>query len=217
MRPGIEGDKLAVAPRAPAAYHLGPARSGLRARMTADPIVSRVAAVLAGGLLLSACSSWSSWMPSVDLSAFKPAPPTDQVRIESEPAGADARTASGAACRTPCTLNLPVNDGTITVALNGYVPQTVPVQVEKPPEGRPDEFSTPSAHLTPNPLFVELQPNPPPPVAVKKPAPKKPRVASVRPKPAPSQPAPATTGSTTASTTAAAPQPSTYPAWPTPR
>ena len=124
-------------------------------------------------------------------------------------------TASGVACRTPCTLNLPVNDGAITVALNGYVPQTIPVQVERPPEGRTDEFNSPTAHLAPNPLFVELQPNPPPPpVAQKKPAPKKPRVATVRPTPAPQQqPAPATT----ASTTAAAPQQSTYPAWPTPR
>jgi PEGA domain len=183
--------------------------------MIADSTVSRFAAVLAGGLLLSACSSGSSWMPSFDLSALKPAPPTDQVRIESEPAGADARTASGVACRTPCTLNLPVNDGAITVALNGYVPQTIPVQVEKPPEGRTDEFNSPTAHLAPNPLFVELQPNPPPPpVAQKKPAQKKPRVATARPKPAPEQqPAPATT----ASTTAAAPQQSTYPAWPTPR
>ena len=149
-------------------------------------------------------------MPSLDMSAFKPAPPTEQVRIESEPPGADARTVTGATCRTPCTLGLPMNDGTITVALNGYVAQTVPVQLEKPAEVRSEEFSSSSPHLNPNPIFVELQPNPPPPPVAKKPAPKKPKVAAIHPKPATAQADPAPSP--------APPPPSgmaTGPAWPT--
>jgi hypothetical protein len=106
---------------------------------------------------------------------------------------------------------LPINDGTITVAMNGYMPQTVPVQVERPNEVRPDEFGATAAHLTPNPIFVELQPTPPPPPVAKKPPPKKPRVVA-RLKPATTeQPAAPAPGSAPPPPGAAMPQ------WPTPR
>jgi hypothetical protein len=166
------------------------------------------------GQLLSACST----IPGLDLSALKPAPAVEQVRIESVPPGADAKAANGTTCRTPCTLGIPVVDASsITVALNGYIPQTVPVQVDKPTEDRGDEFGAPTAHLSPNPVVVELEPNPPP-QAMAKPVPKKKVVAHLKPTPAP------TTGSVQASSVqAAAPAaPSTAPAqggivWPNPR
>jgi hypothetical protein len=179
--------------------------------MGKDAIMSRVIAIAACGLLLSACSGW---LPSFDMTAaFKSAPPTEPIYIETDPPGADARTSVGATCHTPCTLGLPMSNGSVTVAMNGYMPQTVPVQLVTPTEGRSDEFGAPSAHLAPNPIYVELQANPPPPPPVaKKPAPKKPRVAAIKPKPATLQSAPAATGST------APPPPTTSMApWPTPR
>src|SRR5215472_15277113 len=179
MRSCVDRIGLVIAPCASRPYSSGRGERSRWVRRGTDKVMGRVLAVAACGLLMSGCSSWTpSWMPSLDMSAFKPAPPTEQVRIESEPAGADARTVTGATCRTPCTLGLPMNDGTITVALNGYVPQTVPVQLEKPPEGRTEEFSGLAPHLNPNPIFVELQPNPPPPPVTKKPAPKKPKIAA---------------------------------------
>jgi hypothetical protein len=181
-----------------------------------DAVMSRFIAIAACGLLVSGCSSW---MPTIDMSAFKPAPAvaagTDMVRIESNPPGADARAGTGAACRTPCTLGVPLADGNVTIALNGYVPQTVAVQLLSPTDTRPDTFGSSAARVTPNPLYVELEPAPPPPPPVAaKPPPKKPHVAS-KPKPTLAQstvPAPQTQS-------ASAPppaQPALAP-WPEPR
>ena len=66
--------------------------------------MSRVIAVAACGFILAACSMS---MPSLDF--FRSAPPTEVLRIESEPPGADARTAEGQSCRTPCELTVPVD------------------------------------------------------------------------------------------------------------
>lgn len=204
MLSAVERNVPAVARRARHPYGSEQGRVDYRVRTGTNATMKRVIAIAACGLLVSACSSW---VPSFDMSAFKSAPPTEHVRIELEPPGADARTTVGAACRTPCALDLPVNEGTITVALNGYQPQTVPVQIVRS-EGRPDEFFMPSSHLTPNPVFVELQPTPPPPPPAKKPGPKKPRVVA-RMKPPANAPMAAPE----------APPPSTgaMPPWPSPR
>jgi hypothetical protein len=176
------------------------------ARRRINTIISHAVAVATCGAIVSACS----WKPNIDLSALKSAPPTEQVSIESDPPGADARTATGSTCRTPCSLGLPMNDGSITVALNGYTPETVPVQLDRPIDNRPEEFTQPP-HLTPNPVFVELQPAPPP--TVKKPAPKKPKVVA-RAKPPAEQAPPATTSTVSPAPAGAAMAP---PPWPTPR
>ncbi|MBO0755777.1 MAG: PEGA domain-containing protein [Bradyrhizobiaceae bacterium] len=160
----IERDLLAAARRAQQPAH-----------RRINSIISHAIAVATCGVIVSACSG----KPNIDLSALKSAAPTEQVSIESSPPGADARTPAGATCRTPCTLGVPMSDSSITVALNGYTPQTVPVQLDRPADARPEEF-TQQAHLTPNPVFVELQAAPP--SQVKKPAPKKPKVvAHVKP------------------------------------
>lgn len=178
-------------------------RAGHPARRRINMFMSHAAAVAACCAIVSACSG----VPSLNLVAFNSGPQTEQVSIESTPPGADARTAAGASCRTPCTLGVPMNDGSITVALDGYAPQTVPVQLEKPSDTRPDAF-TPQPHLTPNPIVVELQPTPPP---VKKPA-KKPKVLA-RAKPAADQSV-TTTSTVSPAPTGAAMAP---PPWPTPR
>jgi PEGA domain len=157
--------------------------------------MSRVIAVVACGLTLAACSaSLSSW------NFLKSAPTSEALRIESEPPGADARTSSGQSCRTPCELTVPPgSEFSVTLALNGYQPQTVSVRPEAPPEGQRDADGFGGvAKLAPNPIYVELQPATGAPAA-KKPAKKKKPVAAAHP--------PAAAPTTTASVPSAAPPP----------
>src|SRR5262245_62282105 len=91
--------------------------------------MSRIFIVTAGGLILAACSMS---MPSMDV--FRSGPVTEVLRIESEPPGADARTAEGQSCRTPCELTVPATgEVAISFALQGYTPQTISVRAEAPP------------------------------------------------------------------------------------
>jgi PEGA domain len=117
-------------------------------------------------------------MPSLDF--FKSSPPTESLRIESEPPGADAKTTQGQTCRTPCELTVQGGgDLSVTFALNGYQPQTVALRSDQA-EGK----------LSPNPLYVELQAAAAPAPAKKKTLKKKPATAAAT-QPAPA-PAPAT-------------------------
>jgi hypothetical protein len=123
--------------------------------------MSRIIAILACGFALTACSMS---MPSLDY--FRSAPPTEMLRVESEPPGADARTTAGEACRTPCELTVASGgDIAVTFALNGYQPMTVPVHAEA------------AGRLQPNPVYAELQPAAPPP----RPGRKRPAVAKKKP------------------------------------
>ena len=104
--------------------------------------MSRVIAFVACGFTLAACSAS---MPSLDF--LKSSPATETLRIESEPPGADAKTTQGQTCRTPCELTVQGGgDLSVTVALNGYQPQTVALRSDQA-EGK----------LSPNPLYVELR------------------------------------------------------------
>jgi hypothetical protein len=106
--------------------------------------MSRIIAILACSFTLAGCSS--SLLPSIDF--FKSSPSTESLRVESEPPGAEAKTASGQSCRTPCELKVqPGTDQSISLALDGYQPQTVALHQE----------GSESAKLTPNPVFVELK------------------------------------------------------------
>jgi hypothetical protein len=156
--------------------------------------MKRVIAVAACAFSLAGCSSMPSWM-QFDMPGFGKSPPAaTTMQFESEPAGAEARTSLGQVCRTPCTQAVSASEFTVSFALPGYQPQTVPVKVVAAGEPGADP-DTP--RLVPNPVFVELQPAAPPPVA-RKPAPakKKPKPAprtaptAMAPEPAPS-PAPA--------------------------
>jgi hypothetical protein len=91
------------------------------------------------------------------------------VRFESEPAGAEAKVASGESCRTPCSLPLAVTGQfNTTFTLEGYQPQTVTAEVFPPEIPRED----PNPRVVPNPVYAELEPAPP---AVRRPAPKQQR------------------------------------------
>ena len=115
--------------------------------------MSRVIAVVACGFTLAACSMS---MPSLDF--FRSSPPTEVLRIESEPPGADARTAEGQSCRTPCELTVPATgEVAISFALQGYQPQTVSVRSEAAPAASYAE-AAPPAGMQPNPVYAELTP-----------------------------------------------------------
>jgi PEGA domain len=189
-------------------------------------IMYRVIAVVACGFTLTACSSW---MPSFEL----PSMPSfggggsgaASLAVESDPPGAQA-SAGGASCVTPCRLNVAVNGPfNVTVALNGYAPQSIPVRVMQPDDPRlnSEEMGTGGVRLDPNPVYVELERAAPPPPPPKK-KPKRPAVSSRQTAPVTAQgPAPAPSAPTTAVAPTTAPAPavqqptsSTQP-WPMPR
>lgn len=156
----------------------------------------RVLTIVGGALALAACSSTPDWM---NLDALKPSPILDTVRFESEPPGAEAKTANGQTCRTPCALALPVNAPmTVTFTLNGFLPESETIEPVSA-TGMPTQFR-------PNPVTVELTAAPPQPA--KKPAPKKKSAAPPAKKPAakpakPAAAAPASSGATAAPAQAA--------------
>jgi hypothetical protein len=142
-----------------------------------------------------------SSMPS--MSFLKPSPTSEALRIESEPPGAEAKTSQGQSCRTPCEVVVQTGgEVSVTLALNGYQPQTVSVRPEAlpPAMARDAESAASAALLSPNPIYVELQPAPMAPPA-KKPVVKKKKTIAAAPRPASAPP------TTTASAPAAAPPP----------
>ena len=165
----------------------------------------RVLFVLSGGLLLAACGSTPDWM---SLDSLKPAPLTESIQFETEPAGATATLSTGQNCKTPCAVSVPTDKPfSVTFTLPGYQPASEQVE---------SVLLDGSVKLRPNPVTAELTPAPPAPKAApKKPAPRKKTSAAPAPKPATAAAKPATT-------TAAAPAPapaasSPWPSTPAPR
>jgi hypothetical protein len=111
---------------------------------------------------------------------FKSEPPPVQVRLESNPPGADATTSLGPSCKTPCSVSVPTPETPFTVAfaLPKHQSANVPVNVIK----TPGDLITPATVATdPNPVFAELQPAAPPKPARKPHRPKKPKPAAAAP------------------------------------
>ena len=144
----------------------------------------RIIIVVAAGLGLAGCSSTS--MPS-----FGSNPPAVTVQFESLPVGAEAKTASGQTCKTPCSMSVPAADGfSVTFSAPKYQSETVPVLVirQQADSGATDYDRGVSATtiVDPNPVYAELKPSGPQrggkaaPAAAKPAKPKKPR-ASVAP------------------------------------
>jgi hypothetical protein len=150
-------------------------------------IMRAVFVVVAAGLSLAGCSSLS-------LDAFKSAPPSVTVQLDSVPPGAEAVTSVGPSCRTPCSVAVPANGNfTVTYTLNKFQSATVPVQVTVLPG---DFTSPPSTTVDPNPVFAELQPAVPakkakPTIRKKKPKAKPAAAAAPATTPFPDPPAPA--------------------------
>lgn len=170
-------------------------------------MMRKVSVFLAGGMVLAGCSS----MPSLDI--LQGSPTTTTVQIESEPPGAEARTAAGQSCRTPCALAVPATDFSVTFTLNGYQPQTIPVKFSAP-DARIDSSVGDTARppvVDPNPVYAELQPVP----QTRRPVrPQRPRPKSSAATPA-AQPAPPPPAAAPAAAPAAVEPASPWP--PTPR
>jgi hypothetical protein len=131
------------------------------------PIV-RVCAIL-GALLTAGCGSWApSWdfLPSSLSSGANVS-----LTIESDPPGADAKTSLGPSCRTPCMIPVPADRAfTVNYSLNGYLPQVIQVGPRGGGDvaydvagGTTETYGAVSQpEVTPNPVYAQLQPAPPP-------------------------------------------------------
>jgi hypothetical protein len=101
---------------------------------------------VACGFTVAACSAT---MPSLNF--LSSSPPTEALRFESEPPGAEVKTSLGQTCRTPCELTLQAApELSATFALNGYQSQTVSVRSEA-------STGLGSPRLAPNPVYVQLR------------------------------------------------------------
>jgi hypothetical protein len=139
--------------------------------------MSRVIALVACGFTVAACSAS---VPSLNF--LSSSPPSEALRFESEPQGAEVKT-SGQTCRTPCELTVQVApEMSATFALNGYQPQTISVRSEA-------SGGLAGPRLAPNPVRVELRPVPVAPPAKKR-VKKKTPVAAARAKSAVASAAP---------------------------
>ncbi len=123
-----------------------------------------VIAIAAVGVGIAGCSS-PPWLPSWDFGFPSSPPPATTIQLESEPPGAEGRTSVGPTCRTPCSLNVATTaEFSVTFALPGYLPQTIPVVPR--PSGDPREAG--GLKFDPNPVYAQLEPAPPPPGKGKK-------------------------------------------------
>jgi hypothetical protein len=122
--------------------------------------IHTASALMAGSLLLGGC-----WMPSpAYMFADKPKPAAAMLRLESEPAGAEAQASFGMSCHTPCILPLGgAGKFVVTFVRTGYLPVTVPISVQVPQTRRPDPEITldrPAPRIVANPVVVRLPRDP---------------------------------------------------------
>jgi hypothetical protein len=179
--------------RASARSRTGSSRLHRGTDMTITRIIAVVCAILACGLALGSCGS--SLGPSYGLAPkwenLDVGPSTVPLKVDSIPSGAEAR-AGGTACRTPCTLEMPImhEPFNVSYALDGYAPQAVAVRPVMPAtslRGLP--------FYLPNPAVAQLSPAAAPPKSPAPPAPpkKKRPVATATAPAAPAAPAAPTT------------------------
>ena len=130
---------------------------GAKTAVAADVVMGRASGVagVALGLGLAGCGV-SNWIPSWDLKFPSAPPPASTVQVESEPAGAEAKSSIGPSCRTPCSLTIATADPfTVTFTLAGYESQTVPVAPR--PAGDPRD-SGEALKFDPDPVYAQLEP-----------------------------------------------------------
>jgi hypothetical protein len=148
-------------------------------------IVTLTAVALAAGVL-AGCSGGSLSMPSWMSFGSSSPPPPQTLQFESDPPGADVRTAQGLTCQTPCSLSVPPESQSVSFTRMGYLPQTVAVTISVPEHSM---FESAGPVVQPNPVAVVLQPAGPPP-KLKKLPPKHPRPHKPAPAPANGAPPP---------------------------
>ena len=112
------------------------------------------------GFALTGCASVTSsmpgWMTPSWMSTKSSASPTQYLRFETDPPGAEVRTAQGLTCKTPCELMVPPEIQAVSIAKKGFASQTVQVSVGDPPKH--SFWESPPPALTPNPVQVVLTP-----------------------------------------------------------
>jgi len=119
----------------------------LRVRVLLTVAAVSLAVALAG------CSGISQYVPDWMTPKSSPPPPV-VLNFESDPPGADVRTAQGQTCQTPCSLSVPPENQAVNFAKLGYLPQTVQVTIRIPEHGM---FDSPAPEAQPNPVAVVLQ------------------------------------------------------------
>jgi hypothetical protein len=134
----------------------------------------------------------------------------ETVRFESEPPGAEVKTASGQTCRTPCALAIQQPESgakvSVTYTLNGYQSAVTELELVSQGDG--------TSKLQPNPALIELTAAPPP---AKKPARKPAAKPKPKPAPKPAAAAPAPAPAPAPAAPAPAPQQQQAPSpWPAP-
>jgi hypothetical protein len=121
-------------------------------------LAAATAAVM--GFALAGCASVMPSMPGWMTPNWMPSkssiPPMQSLRFESEPSGAEVRTAQGQTCKTPCELMVPSEIQPVSISEKGFVSQTVQVSVGDPPKH--SFWENPPPTLVPNPVKVVLAP-----------------------------------------------------------
>jgi hypothetical protein len=163
-------------------------------------------------------------MPSFQMPSLggNSTPGPASLAVESDPPGAQASAPGGGSCVTPCRLNVSTDAPfSVNVALDGYVPQTVPVRIMQPDDPRLEsDQGGNSPRLDPNPVYVELEraAAPTAPAKKKKVAKPAPSAANQAPAAQPTASAPTTAAApATAAPAAQGPGPSADSPWPMPR
>jgi hypothetical protein len=121
-------------------------------------LAAAIAAVM--GFALAGCASvmpsMPGWMTPNWMSSKSSVPPMQPLRFESDPPGAEARTAQGQTCKTPCEMMVPSEIQPVSFSEKGFVSQTVQVSVGDPPKH--SFWENPPPALAPNPVKVVLTP-----------------------------------------------------------
>jgi len=116
------------------------------------------AAAAAMGSVLAGCSDSSLSLPEWQ-TPKQSAPAPQTLHFQSDPPGANVRTANGQTCQTPCSLAVSSESQPITFEKDGFTPQTIQVAVAEQTARSPFSKDLPPA-LSPNPVEVALQADP---------------------------------------------------------
>jgi hypothetical protein len=121
-------------------------------------LAAATAAVMSSALAgcASVMPSMPGWMTPNWMSSKSSVPPMQSLRFESDPQGAEVRTAQGQTCKTPCELMVPSEIQPVSIAKKGFVSQTLQVSVGDPPKH--SFWKHPPPALMPNPVQVVLTP-----------------------------------------------------------
>ena len=126
--------------------------------MSREFFAAATAAVM--GFALTGCASvmpsMPDWMTPSWMTSKSSVPPMQSLRFESDPPGAEVRTAQGLTCKTPCEMMVPSEVQPVSIAKKGFASQTVQISVGDPPKH--SFWESPPPTLAPNPVKVVLTP-----------------------------------------------------------